>query len=243
MGSRLWISIGASIFACALAACSAETGESDDIADPNSKFRACKTDLIDGLEDWLLAPLYPSENIDGHSFASPLRRDVLSMPVGMSDHSELSWDPVPSQQETHERLWAKAGLELPDSDVQVRILEQSHHWSSTTVSQVAVRDAEGIWNVSEVTVLNYGSDEYEEIQPALSFRLDKRDGEALDILIADPCIDAEPSSSDQSFIMSSGDTVWTIEIVGVRSVQPMTRVFKGFGRTALIYSILNPGRY
>lgn len=208
-------------------------------------FRACETKSVIGLEGWLDRPIFKVFNSRLLNAPATSRNDVLAAQVTPSAARPLSWQPVASALSLHEELWAKAGLTLPDSGRQVRILSKGYHWLSVAESRVAVRAEDGVWRITRVTVENYGlpqslgRTDIRETTEIGRTQLSPEDSSALDALIADPCLRAEPTATEYSYRYSSGDPFWTLEIAGQDSLPPMQRLGSSFGRTALIHYLLN----
>jgi hypothetical protein len=202
-----------------------------------SEFAACQHVTPSGLETWLAQPFYAAEP----DFSSLNRAKILATVPSQSDFVPPSWQPASSQSPIHEEIWAKAGLELAEGGMQLRILRRSNHWASVATSYVAVRTPDGIWVVTAIGIDNYRSKKYENVHTAKQYRLSESDSLALDALIADPCLKAEPTVAYYSFSSSSENPVWTLE-ASDPSIPVMERSNQGYGRTALINSLLLEGR-
>lgn len=151
-----------------------------------------------------------------------------------------AWTPAPSVFASHLALRERLGERMPSGETQVLLFEDwDHHGHIRYESLVATRDAQGRWMVDEVQEGFPGTPDARVAYAR--WNLTESDGRALDDLLADPCLEAEPSRSRYSSYEMSVEQRWTLEIVqGDRSLA-FQREFGGFGRVAGFIHILNRG--
>jgi hypothetical protein len=205
-----------------------------------AQFSACQTIPVAGLGAWLAKPIHPARELGETTISYPNRGQILTRRMSERDAHALSWEMVSSQQKLHQELWAKAGMELPTGGRQLRILRRSDHWSYFVTGYLAVQSDDKVWAVTSVSVNNYGSEKYEKVPRVKQYRLSEADSSALDALLDDPCLKAEPTAAYASFASSSEYPIWTLETSSL-ALPAFERANEGFGRTALIYNVVRSG--
>ena len=201
------------------------------------RFIECQSTPIAGIEEWI-AFKQPPTKAGEFKLEYKSRAETLAMPQDTAAIEAFSWNAVPSQMEMQRLVWSKAGLTMPESSVRVLSMTTGGHSTSIAESRLVYLTSEGSWHFAGIRIVNFGSDEHEWLTYQTG-QLDEEDVRVLIALINDPCLAAQPDRSGLSESISTDNYEWTLEIEGAALDRPLKRKHRGFGRTALIYSMLN----
>jgi hypothetical protein len=133
----------------------------------------------------------------------------------------------------HVKVRARAGLPASSAEGQVRILGEGLLSGGGMTSLVARRDGRGRWTVSRVTSFFTTNERH--------WRLDAREGAALEALLDDPATLAEtpaPSGQDQCLDPPSTD----LEIRWRGRVERISQMCEPWGGVARVQTLLTAGR-
>lgn len=150
---------------------------------------------------------------------------------------DANWYPAPSMLDAHRKIRARARAPLELRGQQVFIFMSSNHWAAAERSLIATRREDGFWQVSSVQAVNARMPTREFFEND-QYTLSRAESEIVDAILADPCFAVEPSSSSLKYVRSSAGEKWTLETAGFASDRPLLRSETGFGRTAMLYDLL-----
>lgn len=193
-----------------------------------AQFSSCQRQLPPLDEEWLTNPAFGRFS---------LARSPLRMLQSYPDEAEqYDWPEVPSMADVHADLWRRARIPQPDARAGIMLFRQSSHWATVHESLVATRMPDGQWKVQWVRAVN-AQTRYEEIATGAHILTQER-SEALDVLLADPCLQREPTSSEWSPLWSSANWQWTVEFGSFANGRIVAGAHDGFGRTGLIHDLI-----
>lgn len=126
--------------------------------------------------------------------------------------ADVTWEPQDSRLAEHEAFRQRMNAAMPTGETRILFWSYGIHHTSATFSVVAVREADGTWRTSAVGETGPG---LLRIDPSATDPLDRTlsvdEGRALDVLLADPCLQASPRFQRNPNIVAGGATQ-TIEI-------------------------------
>lgn len=198
--------------------------------DVAAEFVRCHGEPIEGASAWL------DEKYS--SFASTtLRQAYFGWEAKEPSLDGTDWRPVPSMLDAHREIYSRAGMPFELGGRQVFIFMVSNHWTAIARSIVATRAEDGLWRVKSIQAINDRMPELEYFDTR-QVALSRSDSAIVDAILADPCFAIEPSRSNLSYVSSSEGESWTLETAGFGADRPLMRSHSGFGRTAMLYDLL-----
>lgn len=238
-----WVS---RVLIAAILAAVAGTAVAQSPAEHAAAYRECP---VGGVAFWMGAPRAlppPADDpdliiIDPDSMAIGVRwagDDDWIAPRPVPDDVLLAaetWSRPPSMVGQHTVIRRLAGVDLPEGDPRILLIERTEHWAWHWESTVAVRRPDGLWLVDYVQRYDDGTIRQERRD--LSVKASRR----MDELVDDHCLVREPFHSEFAHIISSDNTRWTLEVeTGDRATRVAGRD-SGYGRAGAITYLLRGG--
>lgn len=159
--------------------------------------------------------------------------DLLTYP---EEAEYYSWAAVEDATTRHMQLRESSGRALPFGETRILFYNHSWHWAERDWSLVATRSELDGWSVSWVSSLNTSS-EFAEFE-VTDYVLEPEVAAALDTVLADPCLLAEPSQSAWAVVSSSTNWRWTLQFEGIAEDRRIAGAHGGFGRIGLVLELL-----
>jgi hypothetical protein len=146
-----------------------------------------------------------------------IRPDLSRCPASVPSWQRLpadAWQSLPSVLAEHRALRSRWQAEMPDAPTMVLVYSQAAHHLTDTFSTTAVRQPDGGWKVEIVGEESSGLLTIEPRAKQTETRwLRGRQARRLDALLADRCLDAEPTYLPHQDEIGAGAMFHTMEIL------------------------------